>query len=465
VISALELLEDVRDGNDVSLGSRIVIIGGGDTAMDASRVALRLTGRAPTVLYRRTKEEMPARGDDREGALEEGIVIEELVSPTRILRSEGRIRGIECIRNRSGDAGEDGRRRPIPVPGSEFTVAADTIVIAVGQSPDFSFLEGSVILRDSASGIVVHPVTGLAASRLYAGGDAVGGPESIVAACADGRRAAEAIRESLGLAMDPAVAEPALSPGEILEIKRRRARRENRSDPATIPPEQRSGFDLIEATLTEEAAKEEAGRCLQCSSICDKCVEVCPNRANQVYEVVPVVLRVPVLACANGILSLAGERKFEIRQTRQIVHLHELCNDCGNCATFCVHYGLPYQEKPRLFFEESRFLQQTDNAFHFSCGTLHRREGGRESRLTVSPSGVVYEDDWVSVELDGGGFHITSMSLKMPFTGSLDLTGAAEMWVIRKCLEGGQYRSHPADGAGGRTNVDTDPEWKTDHCD
>jgi putative selenate reductase len=433
VIPALDLLESVRKGKPVSLGPGVAIIGGGDTAMDAARVSLRLTGRPPTILYRRTVKEMPARGDDRAGALEEGIIIEELTSPTRVLRSNGRIIGLECLRNTLGEPEQDGRRRPIPLPGSTFRLKVDTIVVAVGQSPDFSLLSGSTIACDR-SGITVEPATGLAAKRVYAGGDAVGGPASIVEACADGRRAAESICADLGIAFKIAAPAAPLGREEYLRVKRNRARRDARRDPETIPPGRRSGFELIESTLTEEAARAEAARCLQCSSICDKCVEVCPNRANQGYEVPPFKVFVPVLARENGLLVQKGTKEFSIHQSRQIVHFHELCNDCGNCATFCVHQGKPYVDKPRLFFAESKYLQQNDNAFLLTSGngqrTLRRREKGRESRLTEDSGKLTYENDFATVQLDGADFRVIAMRARSPFTGKLDLTDAAEMKIV-----------------------------------
>ena len=311
VIGALDFLERVRRGLPRDLGSRVLVIGGGDTAMDAARVARRVTGHPPIVVYRRTKAEMPAGEEDLQGAIEEGIIIEELASPKRVIVKHGRVTGLECIRNRPGEPDADGRRKPVPIDGSEFRIAADSVIVAVGQSPDLAFLEGSGIRLGLRKSIEVEPRSGRSCvPHVYAGGDVVRGPESIIAACADGRRAAEAICAEFGLPFEQLPSRPAvLSERDMIEIKRVRARREGKCE-----------------------AREEAARCLQCSVICDKCVEVCPNRANQVYFVQP-----------------DGEK---IKQSRQIVHLHELCNECGNCATFCVHQGRPYEVKPRLSLQE-----------------------------------------------------------------------------------------------------------------
>ncbi len=143
-----------------------------------------------------------------------------------------------------------------------------------------------------------------------------------------------------------------LSEVEVEQIKRARARKEGAARPEMLPAERRGGWEVVEQALTEEAARREAARCLQCSVLCDKCVEVCPNRANYAYHVSPTRLSVPRLACRDGRLVEVGQEMFEVTQSRQIVHVDELCNECGNCATFCVHPGKPYLDKPRMSLEE-----------------------------------------------------------------------------------------------------------------
>jgi putative selenate reductase len=213
-----------------------------------------------------------------------------------------------------------------------------------------------------------------------------------------------------------------------------------RQEVPLIPPDRRGSFALVEGTLAEEAARREAARCLLCSSFCDKCVDVCPNRANQAYIVSPEELNLPVLSCRNGLPAVTGATVFRVGQTRQIIHLHDLCNDCGNCATFCVHRGRPYLEKPRLFFRAADFAGEHDNAFHLekiSGGwTLRRREGGRESVLTwMGSSGeVAFESHVLKAVFAIADFRIKTMELKEPFSGELALVEPAEMYVILKGL-------------------------------
>lgn len=444
VLAALDFLRRVRQGDHVELGSKVLVIGGGDTALDAARLSRRLTGHPATVVYRRSKEEMPASDEDQEGAFEEGVVLEELATPIRVIRSSGRVAALECVRNRLDDPGADGRRRPVAIDGSEFRIEAHTIIVAIGQRPDLTFLNGSAVHVHKDGSIAVHPETGLAGlSQIYAGGDVVRGPDSIIAACADGRRAAEAICAELGVPFDPVPCNPALlSNEEILQVKRVRSRREGQHQAVRIPPDHRCGFELIEATLDEKAARDEAARCLQCSTICDKCVEVCPNRANYTYYVSPERLIMPILSSWNGKLALVGETVLHVQQSRQIIHLHDLCNDCGNCATFCVHKGKPYWDKPRLFFRTSDFEKETDNAFHIKRSkagwTIRRRHKGRDSTLEASrDSGeIVFENDRLRAVFAYADFGIMTMSLKQSFPGEHALIEPAEMYVIAKGVVG-----------------------------
>jgi putative selenate reductase len=434
VFSALDLLARVRRGERPDLGRRALVIGGGDTAMDAARVAQRLTGSAAVVVYRRTRQEMPAQAEELEAALEEGMLLEELATPLEALRQDGQVVGLRCLRNRLGEPGPDGRRQPVPIAGSEFTVAADAIIVAVGQLPDLTFLDGSQVTLHKNGSIRAEAETGLAgAARIYAGGDVVVGPDSIIAACADGRRAAEAICRELGIAFSQPPAQFArLTEEEIIQVKHVRAHKETARKPEMLPIGQRRGFDLIEQPLTEEQAQAEAWRCVQCTTFCDKCVEVCPNRSNLTFFISAVRWMLPVLTCADGKLSVSGVEPFAVEQTRQILHVDDFCNECGNCDTFCVHQGRPWWDKPRLFLSERDFLRETSNALHVAGDTIRRRENGQELRLTAVDGRLVYECASVRVVLSPA-FEVREMELKAPFTGELSLRPAAEMAVA---LEG-----------------------------
>ncbi len=438
VYAALDVLQRLARGERLDLGAKVLVIGGGNTAIDASRAAQRLTGRPVMIVYRRTWHEMPAAEEEKVELLAEGNVLHELASPTRVVRKGGRVVALECVRNRLGEPGPDGRRQPVPINGSQFQVAADSIIVAVGQQPDVAFLDGSAISLRKGGAIAVDVETGLAGSAgVYAGGDAVRGPDSVIQACADGRRAAEAICARFGIeSKSMAVQPPVLSEDDILRVKRARARRETQKRPEMLPLEQRIGFDLVERTFAAEAARAEAARCLQCSELCDKCVEVCPNRANYAYWISPLDVTLPRLICRSAKLVVNGAERFNVEQRRQILHLEDACNQCGNCATFCVHQGKPYEDKPRLFLDATAFRQEERNALHAertaSGWVMHRREDGQEAAFSISDGGDtgVFENDHARVALSMRDWSVQQASLKQEFEGELSLISAAEMYVI-----------------------------------
>ncbi len=384
VWSALSLLTSARDrlapdsGPGGDLGNRVLVIGGGNTAVDAARTARRLTGRPVTLVYRRTRDEMPADEEEIVDLLAEGNRIVDQAVPQRIVVSDGRVAGVECLKTTPGEADASGRRRPVAVDGSGFRIEADTIIVAIGQRADAAFLAQSIVTIDRRGAVVIDDASGeTSVDGVFAGGDAVRGPATIVEACADGRRAARTICDRLGIRFElPEKPVFELTTEDLAEIKRTRSRRDRRRRPAVLDTSRRDGFDLVEQTLDSASAVEEASRCLQCSSLCDKCVDVCPNRANLVIEVEPVTWTVPRIGLQDGRWRAIGEDGFTIRQKRQIVHVDDLCNECGNCATFCVHQGRPFADKPRLFLDSEAFAAEADHAFRVADRTIERRIDG-----------------------------------------------------------------------------------------
>jgi len=197
VIQALDLLSETNRGKKVKLGDRVVVIGGGNVAMDAARTALRLGVKEVSILYRRSRGEMPANPLEVREAEGEGVKIQFLVSPRRILGEAGRVTAIECVRMELGELDETGRRRPIPIEGSEFTMEVDAIIPAIGETPDPSLLPKDVKVTRGNT-ILVDPVT-LETSMpgVFAGGDAVSGPATVIDAIAAGKEAAGSINRCL----------------------------------------------------------------------------------------------------------------------------------------------------------------------------------------------------------------------------------------------------------------------------
>ncbi len=291
VYSSMEFLKSFNLRGRELAGGHVGIIGGGNSAVDAARVALRQKGvDSVTLLYRRTCQEMPAYAEEVEAAVEEGIRLETLVSPVRIryieaavkegvkvetwvspvkiYAKEGRLVGIECIRNKLGDVDSSGRPRPIPVSGTEFRISLNTLIVAIGERPDSDCLASMGIELDKGGKAWIDPDT-FSTNRkgVFAGGDLVTGPNTVVDAIAAGRKAAGVIdrylrgvelRETPRVTLPKAFIEPAAVGDEELEEA-------TRVEPPTVPAELRKrNFAEVELTLSVEEATREARRCLRC---------------------------------------------------------------------------------------------------------------------------------------------------------------------------------------------------------
>lgn len=193
IMHAIDLLREVNMGKKVKLGNRIAVIGGGNVAIDAARAVLRLGAKEVTIMYRRSREEMPANSWEVKHGEKEGVKIQFLVAPKKILGKNGRLVAIECVRMELGEPDESGRRRPIPIENSEFTIQLDTLILAIGESPDPSFLpKGIEVTRQKT--ITVDPITlETSLPGIFAGGDVVSGPATVMEAIVAGRKAAFAI--------------------------------------------------------------------------------------------------------------------------------------------------------------------------------------------------------------------------------------------------------------------------------
>lgn len=283
VIHAVDFLRQISLGQPVQLGEKVVVIGGGNAAVDAARTAYRLGAKEVTLAYRRTRSEMPAQEEEIEEAEQEGIRIEYLTAPVRLLIENGKIKGAECRRMALAEPDESGRPRPIPVPGSEFTIETDTLIPAISQEPDLSFLDGKEGIQINRWGnIEADPLTlETGVAGIFSGGDAVTGPQTYIDAMAAGRKAAVSIdrylrgedlrtgREAEGTQKDHILA-------DIEGIQYR-----PRSSAVNLPLEKRRSFDETSLGLREEDVTGEAGRCLQCAgcSECLECIKACEAKA------------------------------------------------------------------------------------------------------------------------------------------------------------------------------------------
>jgi len=197
VFDALEFLRQVNNNEKVKVGERVAVIGGGNVAIDSARTALRLGAKEVTILYRRSRNEMPANPYEVKEAEGEGVKIQFLVAPKRILGQNEYVTGLECIKMELGEPDETGRRAPKPAQGSEFTVPIDTVILAIGEAPDLSFLPKEIEI-DEGNTIAVEPFTAETSQPgVFAGGDCVTGPATVIEAVLAGKKAAECIDQYL----------------------------------------------------------------------------------------------------------------------------------------------------------------------------------------------------------------------------------------------------------------------------
>ncbi|MBE0478843.1 FAD-dependent oxidoreductase, partial [Candidatus Aerophobetes bacterium] len=265
VLDGVAFLRNINLGQKLQLGERLVVIGGGNVAVDAARSALRLGAKEVNILYRRSSREMPAIESEVEATRGEGIKFHFLAAPVRILSFNGKIRGIECVKMRLGEYDESGRRRPIPISGSEFFFPADCVISAIGQMSDISFLPSS-IEKTRWDTIYVNPKT-LATNKegVFAGGDAVSGPATVIEAIASGEKAAISIKRYLNkepLERPIESKKKYFEESDLIDIEPSPEKRVR--IPCLSLEERKKGFKEVEKGLQSDEAIKEAKRCLRC---------------------------------------------------------------------------------------------------------------------------------------------------------------------------------------------------------
>jgi 2-oxoacid:acceptor oxidoreductase delta subunit (pyruvate/2-ketoisovalerate family) len=325
VLSGVDFLHQLNSGVTPKVGRKVMVIGGGNTAIDAARSAVRL-GKRATILYRRTRAEMPAVPEEVEEAEKEGVKFEFLVAPVRIIGSRGIVSGIELQRMELGEPDSSGRRKPVPVKGSEFTVNADTVITAVGEEPDLSFLPYSFLKKGVRIFVDEQHSTGV--PGIFAGGDAATNPNgTVVDAIRSGKDAASSIDAFLGWKSN--------SNGMNQEIVKFHdlntfyfPQRKRVPVPRITVEKSKSSFSEVNKTLSEEKALEEADRCFNCGICmhCDVCVVFCPDVAIHKDD--------------------SGEYFID----------YDHCKGCGICVNECPRGAM------ELVPEASRFVEE-DNPF------------------------------------------------------------------------------------------------------
>ncbi len=306
VIDGTEFLHRVNTGGKVPVADKVVVVGGGNVAVDCARTCLRLGFKAVTIAYRRSRAEMPAIAEEIAGAEAEGAKLALLSGPNRIVARGGQAAGLECLKMELGEPDASGRRRPVPVTGSEFIIEAGLVIAAVGEEPDLSFMSDDTDSAISGNFIQADPVTLATNVRgVFAGGDAVTGAATVIQALAAGRKAAVSIaRLFKGEPLETGREGESVFESQLI-IDTWGVATEERTAMPTLPVKQRRGnFKEVELGLTREQAVAEAKRCLSCD--CKICINL--------------------LGCP-AIITEDGQAAIDATQ----------CPGCGVCAQVCPH--------------------------------------------------------------------------------------------------------------------------------
>ncbi len=411
VVESVEFLRRGNLGERIDMGERVGVIGGGNVAIDAARMSVRFGAKKVTIFYRRTRSEMPASPEEISLALEEGIEIIYLATPSKVTR-ENDILKLECIRMKLGEPDASGRARPIPIEGSEFTTELDTILVAVGQRPEVP----AEFKVEVDRGNVIKVVAEMRTSRkgVFSGGDCVNGPASVIEAIEAGRKAAEAIDRYLGGKGE--ISESLVSTEEATEWLEEDLPEEMLASISHLPTEVSvRSFDEVEQAWDWDKARAEAQRCLRCYVItppddktlqdancqfCGACVDACPTGALVERSIYQAGAPERVVTTICPYCGVGCQLKLEIKDTK-ILRVIPDPEGPTNRGQACVKgkFGMDFVTDPSrltepLIRKRGKFVGATWNeALDLVSGKL--RSYTADEVAVVSSARCTNEDNYV----------------------------------------------------------------------
>jgi heterodisulfide reductase subunit A len=370
VYDCIGFLGKVNENRHPGLKGKVAVVGGGSSAVDSARAAARLGADSVAIYYRRTENEMPAAKSEVEEAKREGVQVNILVAPVEVIGKDGRVGAMRLQKMRLGEPDASGRRRPVPIEGSEYVVEIDHIISAIGQKPDLTFAAGAKDLKLTSWGTVQADDKSLMSSvpGVFAAGDAVTGPATVVEAIGAGHRSAAGIHSYLSgeelrlppTGMKEGANEYEFKQPEPAQLMRRPIKKHEAEG-------LKDNFEEVELGFNELAAMEEALRCLRCGPCyeCRACIQECEKEimvlAGSNDEAPPVVVRVPpemrsALDGSKAVLSTSGAaaESGDVREVEgTLVNVvctvnEELCRGCGTCEAVCLYAA------PRVSYRKDR---------------------------------------------------------------------------------------------------------------
>jgi indolepyruvate ferredoxin oxidoreductase alpha subunit len=361
VVPALEFLKRSALSQKLEMGRRVAVVGGGNAAIDAARTAIRRGAGEVSILYRRSRREMPAEPEEVQGAEEEGIRIHYLTNPTRIVGTNGRVSAVRCLRMELREPDESGRGRPVPIEGSEFEMEADMVIPAIGEAPDLSFIGDCGVAVGRSNTLEVNPATlATTVEGIFAGGDVVTGPKTYIDAMAAGKKAACSIHRYLRGEDLRSTSDVEEREAGFLSVNTEEVEPRARIEPPSLSLQHRKkDFREVHLLPDQEKIAQEAGRCLHCGQCtqCDICLIHCPDGAiskNEHGYAVDfskcTVCRVCAAECPTSTITMpvVGAcvacdyclKFFECPSLLQdedgkVVVDRRTCVDCGLCLEVC----------------------------------------------------------------------------------------------------------------------------------
>ena len=427
VMDQLRFLSAVRQGERPDLGKKVAVIGGGNSAMDAARTAKRLVGvdGEVSVVYRRTRKEMPAASEEVQAMLDEGIQLIELTAPECMLVEDGRVRSNLCFRMELGERDDSGRPRPIKLDGSEFELNVDSVISAIGQRVNLDFFPDEKLEINPAT----HETQ---LENVFAGGDAVRGASTLIKAIGDGKKVAESIKRRAlkDFSIQTNVSGKA---SDLVALQQRRARREFGTQLPEIGFKERAGFDMVIRTMDEATAQNEAARCLHCDELCNVCVTVCPNRANMGFTMKPTVFKIQQAQPIGDGVEIMDLETVRIEQGHQVLNIGDYCNECGNCTTFCPTSGSPFLDKARFHVTAESFAASQRGYYFTADNRLECKQKDHEASLEITGEGYIYENETVRVIL-GMDYAAQNVTFKGTATAPVNLRHASEMAILYQAV-------------------------------
>lgn len=430
VLDSLHFLMQAKKGKKTGIGQNVVIIGGGNTAMDAARTAFRLVGQKGkvTIVYRRTINEMPADQGEIKAVIEEGMEIIELTGPESVMKKNGKVKALLCSKMELKEADDSGRPKPVKIKNSEFEIPCDTIIPAVGQNLDIDFVDEKLVQSKPDNYQTQF-------NNIFIGGDALRGGATAIKAIGDGRKIAEKMIQKS--AVDFSIPKPGnRKPHSKKKLMLKRAKRQFAPKTKELELNDRQNFKLVSETLKKDTIVNEASRCLFCDEICNICTTVCPNFANYAYETEPVSYYLQdVKQLENGKIEIENKGIFEINQKYQILNIGNFCNECGNCNTFCPTNSAPYKEKPRFWLTKSSFDEAEEGFYLEKDGTLLFKQNDIHMSLKETQNEYIYNTHEMEAHFNKTDFILKDIRFKSKSVKKVEFEQAAIMSILIKAAK------------------------------